>query len=108
MFIYIITSHGFCKIGYAKDVDGRMSDSQCFCPPCVRLVLHRKFKVSPGKVPKLIEKWCHFELKKYWTTKGEWFKVDPRVAARVIVKVMRRKLTSEPEWFVRKEQSKIH
>lgn len=40
------------KIGYAKDVDGRISDSQCFCPPCVTLVLFKKFKVPSAALKK--------------------------------------------------------
>lgn len=89
---------GYCKIGFAINPIRRMTALQHAIPPSITVSLFKKFKVPKGKSPRAIEKFCHFELKQYWSGKGEWFEVDLRIATNVIKKAIKNKIV-KPEWF---------
>lgn len=100
-FIYIIICNEFCKIGIAKNPDGRFQTVQANCPYEMRFVI---FKVPSAESRFAAELWAQFYLKEFWTGRGEWFEIPFRKAASAVKKAIRLNDKKAPPWFVLREQ----
>lgn len=96
-FIYIIRCENFVKIGFSKKSKTRLFGISHSTPFEVKLV---KIFATKNKQSAIFhERWAHFALKKFWT-KNEWFKVTPKKAELVIVKVIGENKQTNPPWMV--------
>lgn len=82
-FVYVIgvdIQNGPQKIGVARDVDRRIGHIQIGCP--LPLVINYRLRMDRDSAFQT-ERQAHNLLKDY-RMKGEWFKVTPEMAAKVV------------------------
>jgi len=79
-YLYIIVCGEYVKVGFAKDVEHRLSTVQVCNPVPVELVYKHPVKSS---IIRIIESFIHYKLRQYHV-RGEWFKVNPDVVKETI------------------------
>lgn len=83
--IYLISSKPYVKIGIADDPARRFCEIEALNPHGLQMV--RAYWV-PKSIVRLTEAYCHAALAQFHH-RGEWFKVDARIAGRAMHAVCR-------------------
>ena len=73
VWLYVMSSGDFTKIGLATDVLYRLSGLTGSTP--YEVVLHNAYRV-PRVLSRRAEAYCHAKIQR-WHHRGEWFAVDP-------------------------------
>jgi len=85
--VYVMTiPGGYIKVGMATDVEARLKNIQTSNPHLVQVV-YKSPKLSADNA-RYLETMVHDALRPY-RTRGEWFRVDPKVAIAKAVEMRR-------------------